>query len=123
MHLPASASSTLREFSARLNGSFGRRADALFELCNAILTTGTVPSSVHLSLAPVHRRGWGSLYATLSKGTIDAEALRELLASHDPGAPCPPVYAVDVSSWPRCDAETSPERGYLYHDTEERVAT
>ena len=70
---------------------------------------------MHLSLAPVHRRGWGSLYAALSKGTIDTEALRELLASHDPGAPCPPVYAVDVSSWPRCDAETSPERGYLYH--------
>jgi hypothetical protein len=27
----------------------------------------------------------------------------------------PPVYAVDVSVWPRCDAECSPERGYYYH--------
>ena len=27
----------------------------------------------------------------------------------------PPVYAVDVTSWPRCDAEASPERGYYYH--------
>lgn len=26
-----------------------------------------------------------------------------------------PVYAVDVTSWPRCDAEGSPERGYYYH--------
>ena len=26
-----------------------------------------------------------------------------------------PVYAVDVLSWPRCDAEASPGRGYLYH--------
>src|SRR5215211_8586141 len=26
-----------------------------------------------------------------------------------------PVYAVDVSVWPRCDAECSPERGYYYH--------
>lgn len=25
------------------------------------------------------------------------------------------VYAVDRSSWPRCDAECSPERGYYYH--------
>jgi hypothetical protein len=25
------------------------------------------------------------------------------------------VFAVDVTSWPRCDAETSPERGYDYH--------
>jgi hypothetical protein len=27
----------------------------------------------------------------------------------------PAIYAVDVSSWPRCDAENSPERGYYYH--------
>ena len=27
----------------------------------------------------------------------------------------PAIYAVDVSSWPRCDAESSPERGYYYH--------
>lgn len=26
-----------------------------------------------------------------------------------------PVYAVDVTPWPRCDAEASPERGYYYH--------
>ena len=26
-----------------------------------------------------------------------------------------PIYAVDVSAWPRCDAEASPERGYYYH--------
>jgi len=35
---------------------FGRRADALFELTDALLTTGTAPSLVRLSLAPVHRR-------------------------------------------------------------------
>jgi DDE superfamily endonuclease len=26
-----------------------------------------------------------------------------------------PVYAVDVTTWPRCDAECSPERGLYYH--------
>ena len=26
-----------------------------------------------------------------------------------------PIYAVDVSVWPRCDAETSPERALYYH--------
>lgn len=70
-------------------------------------------------MAPVHRRGWGSLYAALSKGEIDAEALRELLVAHpleiNEQDSDPPVYAVDVTSWPRCDAEASPERGYLYH--------
>ena len=112
----------LRVLSA-FRGSFYQwldcRADALFEITDAILTAGTVPSPVHLSLAPAHRRGWGSLYAALSRGRIDEGALRELLASHpldDGGAKgTPPVYAVDVSAWPRCDAETSPQRGYYYH--------
>ncbi len=105
----------LREFRERLHGCFELRADALFELTEAIVSTGAVPSSpVHLSLQPVHRRGWGSLYAALSRGRIDTEALRELLATLGPGSGTP-VYAVDVSPWPRCDAEASPGRGYLYH--------
>jgi len=95
-----------------------RRVDALFELTDAILTAGSVPSPPHLSLAAVHRRGWGSLYAALSMGRMDEGALRGLLSRHplgggNPGDP--PIYAVDVSVWPRCDAETSPERGYYYH--------
>jgi DDE superfamily endonuclease len=108
----------LREFRKRLHDRFELRADALFELSDAILTAGTVPSPPHLSLASVHRRGWGSLYAALSKGRIDTDALRELLARHplddDDAKGAPPVYAVDVTPWPRCDAETSPGRGYLY---------
>ena len=96
-----------------------RRADALFELADAILTAGcSVPSPPHLSLAAVHRRGWGSLYAALSMGRMKEGGLRGLLSGHplgDGGTGAPPIYAVDVSVWPRCDAETSPERGYYYH--------
>lgn len=67
-----------------------------------------------MSLAAPHRRGWGSLYAALAEGQIGAVALRTLLARHplDDGVP---VYAIDTSVWPRCDAETSPERGFYYH--------
>ena len=108
----------LREFRERLYASLGRRADALFELADAILTAGSVPSPPHLSLAPIHRRGWGSLYAALSKGRLNEDALKNLLVCH-PFAPDrardrPSVYAVDVTSWPRCDAETSPGRGYSF---------
>jgi hypothetical protein len=72
---------------------------------------------VHLSLEAVHRRGWGSLYAALNRGRIDAEALRDLLACYPLPAESAttPVYAVDVSVWSRCDAESSPERGFYYH--------
>ena len=90
----------------------------LFELADAVLTAGLVPSPPHLSLAPVHRRSWCSLYAALAKGRIDEGNMRNLLARHPLGegsSPGSPVYAVDVSPWPKCDAEASPERGYLYH--------
>src|SRR4051794_303243 len=85
-----------------------RRADALFELTDAILTAGSVPSPPHLSLAAVHRRGWGSLYAALSMGRANEAGLQDLLSRRpleggEPGSP--PIYAVDVSVWPRCDAE------------------
>jgi DDE superfamily endonuclease len=109
----------LREFREAFYACMRRRSDALFELSDAILTAGNVQSPAHLSLEGVHRRGWGSVYAALSKGRIDAEAFRGLLASReasrDPGAEETLVYVVDVSAWPRCDAEASPGRGYLYH--------
>ncbi len=107
----------LRALRERFHGCMVRRADALFELSDAVLTAGSVPSPAHLSLSPVHRRGWGSLYAALGKGRLDEEDLKDLLAGIPPreDAADPPVYAVDVSPWPRCDAEASPGRGYLYH--------
>lgn len=112
------APAALRAFRETFYTCLRRRADALFELADAILAVGSVHSPPHLSLAPIHRRGWGSLYAALSKGNLDDEALRELLARHPLAkatASHPAVYAVDVSAWPRCDAEASPERGYYYH--------
>jgi DDE superfamily endonuclease len=114
---------SLRAFRARLHAFFNRCADAPFELTDAILTAGSIPSPPHLSLTPVHRRGWGSHYAALSKGRIEEKAVRGLLARypmvHD-DKDRTPVYAVDVAPWPRCGAEASPERGYYYHpDTRE----
>ena len=106
----------LRAFRRSFYECFHRRRDALFELADAILSAdGGVPSPAHLSLQASHRRGWGSLYAALDRGRIDDEALRKLLACHPLAGDDPPVYAVDGSVWDRCDAETSPERGYYYH--------
>jgi hypothetical protein len=112
---PSAALDALRTFRNSLYECFDRRADALFEVAQAILTAGVVPSPVHLSLEPMHRRGWGSLYAALSEGRIDEGALRKLVARHPLAEERTPVYAVDVSVWPRCDAESSPQRGYYYH--------
>ena len=114
MPMPTFPLARLGGFRAELHACFTRRADALFELGDALLCAQAVPSLPHLSLEPVHRRGWGSVYAALARGRIDVERLRDLLASSLPPAD-PLVFAVDVTTWPRCDAECSPERGYYYH--------
>src|SRR5687767_12053158 len=67
------------QFRTAVYAAFGRRRDALFDLADALLTAGRPSSLVHLCLAPVHRRGWGSLYAALRRGQVDADALRGLL--------------------------------------------
>ena len=112
--MPAPDLSALRAFRTDLHGCFPRRADALFELVDALLTADPVASLPHLSLQAAHRRGWGSLYDALAEGALDAAALRGVLTRHAP-ADGPAVYAVDLSVWPRCDAEASPERGFYYH--------
>ncbi|OHV45698.1 hypothetical protein BBK14_30020 [Parafrankia soli] len=46
-----------------------RRADALFEVTDAVLCTdGPVRTLVDLTLAPEHRRGHGALYDGLNSG-------------------------------------------------------
>jgi len=105
---------TLCTFRQALYRCFDRRAAALFDLLDALLTAGSVPSPAHLSQEAVHRRGWGSLYAALAQGRLNLAALQVLVAQY-PLAEGQPIYAVDTSVWIRGDAETSPERGYYYH--------
>jgi hypothetical protein len=79
---------------------------------DTLLTTGPVSSL--LSVQPQHRRGWGSLNDALAVREVSVQRLERLLVSH-PVAGGEPIYAVEVSVWPRCDAETSPERALYYH--------
>jgi DDE superfamily endonuclease len=84
----------LRAFRAGLFVCLGRRRDALLEVLDALLAAGDAPSLPHLSLAPGHRRGWGSVYAALRRGHVHAEALRALLL-RQPTPAGPPLYAAD----------------------------
>ncbi|MFL6222004.1 MAG: transposase, partial [Actinomycetes bacterium] len=114
MPMPTFPLAQLGQFRSELHACFPCRADALFELGDALLCAPAITSVARLSLEPSHRRGWGSAYAALACGRIEVERLRDLLASSLPPAD-PMVFAVDVTTWPRCDAECSPERGYYYH--------
>ena len=93
------------------------RADALFELVDAVLCTdGPVRSLVGLSLAPEHQRGHGALYDAMNCGGIDVDRLRNLVAAQrlPRAADGRIVLAVDVSPWLRPDANTSPERSFCH---------
>src|SRR5919109_1427810 len=63
MPMPTFSLARLGAFRAELHACFTRRADALFELGDALVCAQAVPSLPHLSLEPVCRRGWGSVYA------------------------------------------------------------
>lgn len=104
----------LRDFRAGFHRCWSRWADAGFELCEAMLCApGPVSSVPALSLEPAFRRSHGSLYKALHHGHLNAEAMRDLLVAHRPTG-WPLVFAVDESTWARCDAETSPGRGFYY---------
>ena len=57
---------------------FRRAADALFDVCDALLTDVVARSFVELSQAPSFRRAWPSLYEALEDGQIDRTALIRL---------------------------------------------
>jgi len=110
----AGALSQLVEFREGLHRCCWRWGDALFELADANLCApGAVGSVPALSLEPEFRRSHGSLYKALERGRIDEDRLRALLVAHRP-ASWPLVFAVDASTWDRCDADCSPERGFYY---------
>ena len=114
--LTAAGLRRLRGFREEAFSCLGRRRDALFELVDGLLAAESMPSLPHVSLPPVHRRGWGSVYAALAVGEVDTERLAGVLAAQTPRV-VQPVFAVDASTWPRCDAECSPGRGFYYSPT------
>ncbi len=56
---PDHALPRLQAFRAGLHACLTRRADALFELGDALRSAPAITSVAQLSLEPAHRRGWG----------------------------------------------------------------
>jgi len=113
----AGALRVLSRFRTEFYQCLTARADTLFDLTDAVLCTdGPVRTLVDLSLAPEMRRGHGALYDALACGRLDYARLRRSLAT----LPLPRaadgrvVLAVDVSSWLRPDAATSPDRLFCH---------
>jgi hypothetical protein len=106
----------LAGFRRGLYACFGRWADVLFELVDALAgAVRPVRSVAELMFEPVLRRGWGSLYQALQHGSVDQGAARDLLAAQ---VALPTdgrlMFAVDVSKYPRPHTRYVPDVGMQY---------
>lgn len=104
----------LRRFRRAVYDCLTGWPDTLFETADALLCgPSRLESLPYLSVRPELRRGHGSVYAALAKGSIDTAALGQTLA-----AAIQPefglTFAVDATAWPRPDAVTSPGRVLNY---------
>jgi hypothetical protein len=93
------------------------RGDELFELTDAVLCAGgPVTSLPELSLCGVHRRGHGAMYDALACGRVEFARLRMTVAGLElpRDASGRLRLAVDVTTWPRPDAECSAGRSHCH---------
>ncbi|MGV9926153.1 transposase [Nocardia rhamnosiphila] len=75
----------LLAFRRELYQCLTRRADAVFDLCDAVLwADGSVRSLPELSLIGEHRRGHGSIYVALDRCRVGIARLRRALVSLPP---------------------------------------
>lgn len=108
---------TLSEFRQQVYECMESRADALFSLCDGLLSEAHARSLPELSLSPYFGRKWPSVYAALADGKINIERLRALcVGSVLADLPTDAVIwiAVDSSSVERPEAATSEDRGYVH---------
>jgi DDE superfamily endonuclease len=96
----------LAGFRRELYRCFAARADALFELADAVLCAdGPVKTLAGLSLAPEHQRGHGALYDAVNCGRVQIARLRRALA----GLPLPawPDGRIRLSTPSACSSRSS----------------
>ena len=104
----------LVDFRLGVYASFTFRADALFELVEALLLSPIIRSAVEVSQSPAFRRRFSSVYDALDNGRIDPDALRKTLVEAEPDEALTvgdyAVYALDTTIASRPDADTVPDR-------------
>lgn len=106
----------LQQFRAGLYHSFSQRADAVFELIDALASDPQARSPVELSLSPAFRRQYASVYDGLDGWQADQSQLKALLLAV---APVPAadgfrLIGLDHTPKPRPYAETVSDRSFVY---------
>lgn len=101
----------LKYFRQSIYYRLGNAKDALFDLMDAVLTTRSISSFVELSLSPLFRRKWPSIYKALQDAHPSRQLLMEAYAKEIPPSELI-VLAGDHTAWPRIYAKTLRERTY-----------
>jgi hypothetical protein len=91
----------------------GNGRAALFDLMDAVLTTRTISSFVELSLSPVFRREWPSLYEALKDAGPPRKWLMHHYVQQIPKAELT-LIAGDHTAWSRPHAKTLQDRTYQH---------
>ncbi len=108
---------TWKTFRQHAYDCLEQRADALFSLCDGLLSSPQARSLPELSQSPFFERKWPSVYAALADGKIDLDQLQALcVCSVLAELPTEEVVwlAVDATPAERPDAQTSQDRGYIH---------
>lgn len=105
-----------REFRTNVYDAFQKRADAVFELIDALASDTQARTPVELSLSPFFRRQYPSIYDGLDEWEYDVDALGEALLRTLP-EPEPDsfrLWALDETPRRRQYAYTLKDRGYVH---------
>jgi hypothetical protein len=89
------------------------RKDAQFELMDALLSKGKVPSFAWLALAGCFQRQWSSLYDAVEQGEQDVTGLGQFLMEQVPRVGIQ-FWSLDGTGWPRPQARSLADRLYVY---------
>lgn len=124
------AQEQLKQFRQQLYSSFAYRGDTIMDLLDALSSNTTAKSAIELSLNPLFRRGYGSIYdgiqhfsqsvgveTTAEEKRAQEQQLMQLIGSYLPGPQQQKywLFGVDVTPAPRRFARTLGDRGYVYH--------
>jgi hypothetical protein len=109
----------LQEFRKSIYEYLGTAKDAVFELMDAVLTSPSISSYVSLSMNPLFRRKWPSIYEALQDSRPQRAKLMKLMVQEIPTEE-QPFLAGDCSVWLRPDAVTLKERGF-HHGKDESI--
>lgn len=95
----------------------GKGKDAISDLMDAVLTSPRANSFVELSLSPVFRRAWSSVYAGLRSSRPQRHKLMRLGIEQIPTTPRP-LLAGDHTAPPRPEARTLKDRTIEHQPTQ-----